>query len=84
MRTFPERPALLPGMRPLERCIFEVRQAADQRLWTQLVSQLSGPGGLLGRLLTSPDSAAGDDQFLTAATQRSTGETGPMRPTGSR
>ncbi|WSF94655.1 DUF4158 domain-containing protein [Nocardia vinacea] len=49
-----EHNALLPGITTLERLITDGKQDADQRLWAQLVSQLTGgeAGQLLGLLDT--------------------------------
>lgn len=51
-----KRQALLPGLRTLERLVTEGRQAADQRLWSQLTDQLSaGSASALLALLTAPE-----------------------------
>lgn len=54
VRWLRERAALLPGVTTLDRLVAEAKQAADQRLWTHLASQLSGreAGVLLGLLET--------------------------------
>ncbi len=56
VRWLRERAALLPGVTTLERLVTEGKQAADQRLWTHLASQLSGrEAGILSGLLETRD-----------------------------
>src|SRR6266576_2180519 len=51
-----KRQALLPGLRTLERLVTDGRQAADQRLWSQLTDQLSaGSASVLLALLEAPE-----------------------------